>query len=57
MGGYYCNEDSWSHIRPEWKKFSKEDAYYKVVEIADKNNYWEQVRCGMIGRQKPDWMV
>ena len=56
MGGFYCNEDSWSQVRPDWKKFDKETAYHKIVEIVEKHNYWEKVRCGVISTERPRWM-
>ncbi len=56
MGGMYFNEDSWSHVRPEWQPFGKEEAYHKIAEIAENYNYWEKVRCGINHRIKPSWM-
>ena len=56
MGGMYFNEDSWADLRPDWKPFDKEKAYYKIAEIAEKRNYWEKVRCGIIQRPKPSWI-
>ena len=56
MGSFYFNEDSWSHLRPEWEKFGKEEAYHEFCRIADTKNYWEKVRCGIIQKPKPSWI-
>jgi glycosyltransferase involved in cell wall biosynthesis len=56
MGGFYFNEDSWSHVRPEWEKFDKEEAYYQILEIAENKNHWEKVRCGIIKKPRPSWL-
>jgi glycosyltransferase involved in cell wall biosynthesis len=56
MGSFYFNEDSWSHTRPEWEKFGKEEAYHELSRIVETKNYWEKVRCGIIQKPKPSWI-
>jgi hypothetical protein len=56
LGSFYFNEDSWSHTRPEWEKFGKEEAYHELSRIVETKNYWEKVRCGIIQKPKPSWI-
>jgi len=56
MGSFYFNEDSWSHIRPEWEKFGREEAYDEIFRIVEIKNYWEKVRCNIIPKPRPSWI-
>ena len=48
-GGVYYNDGSLLSTSPKNKRFVEQDAYKEMLILANKKNYWEQVRS------KPKW--
>ena len=48
-GGVYYNDGSLLSLSPKNKRFVQEDAYREMLILANRKNYWEQIRS------KPKW--
>ena len=48
-GGVYYNDGSLLSTSPKNKRFLEKDAYKEMLILANRKNYWEQIRS------KPKW--
>ena len=56
-GGLYISDQAYLSQKPQWSKFTREDAINKLVEMRNFKNYLEQRRVGILNEPTKDFIL